>query len=141
MSQNHGSAATFGFSTTTLTGGTDTLLIVSHSHGSDLTDFWINTTTKESIAQNFGATTTDPINKMHIGSQGDEAQAVHNTIRIYSWAIGNEFLDDTKAGIIITHMNTRHNRTYAKVPGQDDEPLLLVSNDNWLMKPKIARAA
>lgn len=99
-------------STEALIGGVDYLLTVTHSHSGDVTDFYINQASVESVAHNFDTGTTDAAFNMHIAARGDAGQKMINGTRVYSFAYGNEYLDSTKAAIIRTHLIARHERTY-----------------------------
>lgn len=117
LAQGNGSATVNGTSATTLSSGTDYLLIVSAPAGGGTIRFWFNTLTAEEVSLTYGATSTDPaassVPKIAACGAGTGQNIMNNTTRIYSFAMGNEYLDNTKAGMIISHMNARHGRVYA----------------------------
>lgn len=99
--------------TDTLSSGTDYLLIVSHSHSGNNTRFWVNTRTAVNVAQTYSTTTSSAAGILTIGANADNSSPVVNGTRLYGCYMGNEYLDNTKAGLIFDHLNTRHGRTYA----------------------------
>ena len=96
----------------TFTTSTDFLLIISHKHSTNKTRFWLNTTTNTEVGQIFKTTTTDPDDTPGLFARGNGGQPMANNTRFYGFYAGNEFLDDTKAGNIISYLETRHNRDY-----------------------------
>lgn len=103
--------------TSTIATGTnnETIAIVSHSHAANTTRFWISragaTGTAEEIAHTYNTTTSDPsaVFALSLFASGFQLE---NGVRVYGFAMGNEYLDNTKAAAIITHLETRHGRDY-----------------------------
>lgn len=118
LRQHHGSSPTVTASSTeTLVGGVDYLSVITHSHSSDLTDYYINEASVESVAHAFGTTTTDATYEpLRMGTNGSINQQMHNGTRIYGRYGGNEYVGATKAGIIRTHLVARHGRGYITPP-------------------------
>ncbi|MGR3179849.1 MAG: hypothetical protein ACUZ8E_17555 [Candidatus Anammoxibacter sp.] len=112
LTQFNGATQSLKSSTEVLVGGTDYLVVVTHSHSSNLTDFYINDASVESIAHTFGITTTNAALTLKIAAQGDASQQMHNGTRVYNVSWGNEYLDATKAATIRTHLASRHGREY-----------------------------
>lgn len=96
-----------------LSNGTNYLIIVSHSHSTNTTRIWKNSATAQSVSHTYGTTIAAASNTMKIGANGVAAQNVPGGTRIYSFAMGNAYLDNAKAAAIIAHLNTRHGRVYA----------------------------
>ena len=90
---------------------TPALIIVSHSHSTDTTRIWVNSATATSIPHVFDTTTDDAIIPATIDDLADNVLVAGT--RVYGYAYGNAYLNDTDALNIITHMNVRHNRIYA----------------------------
>ena len=89
------------------------IIIISNNGGTPIQ--WHNSTTGVNGNGAYSTNTTDPARSFRIGSTSDAAgieDAMPSGTRIYSFAGGNEFLDDTKAAAIISHLETRHNRDY-----------------------------
>lgn len=118
--------------------GGDYIILLSHSHASNVSKIWINSSTGTEDAHTFSTSTTDPANPAKIGAETDLGLLIDAEKRLYSLAMGNEYLDDTKAGLIITTLEARHGRDYAKNNDYDPtkERNLYVSNDNWLIEPR-----
>jgi hypothetical protein len=116
LAQGNGTATVSGTSATTLSSGTDYLLIVSAPAGGGTIRFWFNTLTAEEISLTYGATSTDPsvssVPKIAACGAGTGQNIMNNTTRIYSAAMGNEYLDNTKAAAIIAALEARHGRDY-----------------------------
>lgn len=91
---------------------TPTLAIMSHSHSTNTSRFWINNRTAESIAHTFTAGNANGGSTFDISAIGGGTR-LQNGNRLYSAAMGNEYLDNTKAGLIFDALNARHGRTYA----------------------------
>lgn len=102
-------------SSITPTASTDTLLIISYSQASGSLRLWQNNRTKTSISHVVGANTTDASGVMRLGDDvsGGGGQILPNNTRIYAFAGGNSYIDDTEAGIIFDFFNAKHGRTYA----------------------------
>lgn len=107
--QRGGSSTVIGSSAVTASNGTDYLVIASHSHSANQTRFWINSLSNVQVSHSFNTTTTDATLAAQAG-KGNTNMA--DGTRIYSLALGNEYLDNTKAAAIIAHMEARHGRDY-----------------------------
>ena len=90
----------------------DTIIMTSHSHSTNVTRSWINTSTGNDNAQTYSTSTTDPTNSFKIGSRGDATQPLANGARMYSFAMGNEFLDDTGAAALKAALEARRGIVY-----------------------------
>lgn len=103
-------ANSIGSSVVTATNDTNYLIIASHSHSNNTTRFWINSTTVIEIAHTFNTGTSNASIAMVLGTLG--AGRFASGTFMYSAAMGNEYLDDTKAAAIITALEARHARDY-----------------------------
>ena len=85
----------------------DHILIVSHSHSTNTTRYWANSRTKTEATHTFKTSIVD----------ADQTAQIYPNItaedRLYSFACGNSYIDDSDAAVIINHLNARHERTYA----------------------------
>lgn len=102
----------------TLLTDTDYLLILSWNGSATTNNLrgWLNSRTKVESSYNLEDTTTDSDEMFRIGAGSDGGAAtllMENGTRVYSFAAGNEFIDDAGAAKIINHLNRRHGRTYA----------------------------
>lgn len=91
--------------------GTDHVAIFSYSHTTGEIACWIDTVTGSFSALAFN-TTTGTANLAHIGGSNGATNALQSGSRLYSFAMGNEYLDNTKAAAIIAHLEARHGRDY-----------------------------
>ncbi len=98
-------------SQTGLTG--DLLFIASYNQPTDQVRMWIHGA-GTTYGLTYNATTADASNPMIIGAGTNGISAfLANGARMYSFAMGNEYLDDTKAAAIIAALEARHNRDYS----------------------------
>ena len=88
------------------------IIIISHSHASNLSTYWINSATGVEAAHTYSTSTVNPANPARIASLTDNTSALSAEKRIYSVAGGNEYLDNTKAAAIIAALEARHARDY-----------------------------
>ncbi|MCM2343244.1 MAG: hypothetical protein NDJ24_01635 [Alphaproteobacteria bacterium] len=96
-----------------LVNGEDSLLILSYDHASHTLAHWVDTRTATTTTMNFNTTTADAAGAGEIFTRGDGSFCMSAGARLYGCAMGHEYLDNTKAGLIIDHLNARHGRTYA----------------------------
>lgn len=102
-----------------LTGSTDYLYVVSvdPTQTTNNVRIWLNTTTSSSYSMIFGASSTASTDDFFImatrNSTTNGANAMESGTYLYSFAMGNEFLDNTKAEALFSHLRARHNRAYA----------------------------
>lgn len=102
-----GNSSSNVFTGTTANGASgENIAIVSHSTGSNNLRIWLNTTTKEDVSATYATETTDPSGTLTIGAYGAGGTALNSETRLYWVAMGNEYLDDTKAGNIISYVET-----------------------------------
>ena len=102
----------------TFLNSTDYLCIISvdTSTGTNNVRSWVNATTASTFSKTWATTTNDPDGNFHIGalSNAGTVQGIaQNGVRIYHFSCGNAFINDTTAAAIVSHLNTRHGRTYA----------------------------
>lgn len=103
----------------TFTGTTDYVYIFSAdaSLGAGNVRIWVNSTTGNSFTHSFSASVINSTDNFHLlASRGpfqDGVQFMEADLRLYSFAMGNEFLNDAGAAAIIAHLNARHGRAYA----------------------------
>lgn len=93
--------------------GSNKLVIVSFNNETGAFRYWINSTTVTSSGSNTTASSAASTGVPVIGAETDFGGALPNAARLYSFAMGNEYLDNTKAANIVAHMNARHGRLYA----------------------------
>lgn len=86
------------------------ILILSHSRALNQTTFWTASTTGETIAHTFNPTTEDAMLALTLMSE--PGFKLPDGCKAYAFAMGNEYLDDTKAGAIFTALENAHGRTY-----------------------------
>jgi len=95
-----------------LTIGTPTLIIASYSGGTLRS--WVNSGTKVERAMAFNVTVSNASGYLSIGSQASGGSSkLPNETRIYAVSMGNGYIDDAQAALIISTYNSRHGRTYA----------------------------
>lgn len=113
--QFYGSGTTFTTLTPTIGTSTDYLWIVSVDMSATTNNVrsWINTTTKEETSVTWTSNTDNTVN-FDVGAGGGSAHLgkAANGTRIYSFALGNEFIDDADAALIFAHLEARHGRDY-----------------------------
>lgn len=106
------SGATVASVSGSLTIGTNYLLIASYSHANNNWRRWVNTDSATNSSQTY-ATATGPSSSVAIiGARTAGSQFIPNGARLYSFAMGNEYLDNTMAASIIAHLEARHGRDY-----------------------------
>lgn len=111
-SQQRGSVSVSALSGTTIVDGSTYLFIVSHSADSNTTRFWVNSGTAVEIAHTYSTQSSAASSPAGIGASYDGSFAVFSGTRMYSFAMGNEYLDNTKAAAIIAVLEARHARDY-----------------------------
>lgn len=90
---------------------TNHIIIISHDVSADKTSYWINSGTGTEISHVFQVC-SNPAGAFTIGAQSDGDNPLTSGTKLYSFAMGNEYLNDTKAAAIISHLETRHARDY-----------------------------
>lgn len=73
---------------------------------------WVNTTTGTFDTDTLTAVTADASTELGIGAYADTVGGSSSGSKIVSFAMGNEYIDDTKAGLIIGYLETKHGRDY-----------------------------
>jgi len=112
LAQQGDSAQVNAISTNTFTQSSYTIVIFSHSHSTNKTRIWMNSTTNEEFSHTFNTTTSDASDPFRFMFSPNGVEAA-NGFRLVNSSIGNEYLDDTKVAAIVDALNIRHNRTYA----------------------------
>lgn len=87
------------------------IIIVSHSFSGNTTRVWLDGQAVVEAAHTFAAVTT-PSTGMYIGGSSTLTERLDTDDYIYWLAVLNEYIDDTKAQSIISHIETRHSRDY-----------------------------
>lgn len=104
-----GSANAISGDTSALSDATDYVVIASHKHSTNTTKIWVNSSTPSvDAAHTFSTTTTDAATVAAIGARSNNSNQVGNGTRIYAFSSGDEYLDNTKAGEILTLYRDRH---------------------------------
>ena len=96
----------------TLATTTPNIVIFSHSHSANNTRYWANSVMGADLAHTFGTTTAAAAQPATIGVNGNLTSNLVAETSLYSFAMGNEYLDNTKAAAIIAHLEARHGRDY-----------------------------
>ncbi|MBU0800813.1 MAG: hypothetical protein KKA05_07385, partial [Alphaproteobacteria bacterium] len=105
LTSGQGNGATFNNATgPAFPVDTDNIVIISHSHSIGKTRFWLNSATATEVTQAYNTTIANPANPAVIGAETDFGSPMINGSRIYSVAMGNEFLDNTQVAALIAHM-------------------------------------
>lgn len=100
-------------------GSTDYVFIFAAdpSLGASNVRIWVNTASGSTITHGFSASALNSSDNFHIlasrGPSQDGSYTMEADLRLYSFAMGNEFLDNAGAAAIIAHLNARHGRNYA----------------------------
>lgn len=101
-----------------LVGATSYIYILSAdpAQGASNVRVWVNNMTASFFSHNFGASAVNSTDNFYIWATKSGATEASLPMEsgafLYSFAMGNEFLDNAKATAIITHMNARHGRSY-----------------------------
>ena len=89
------------------------IAIFSRSTSSTITRIWVNGLARENIDTTWDASSTNPTGSFVIGSNNTSTSYfLTANINMFSFAMGNEYLDDTKAAAIRSHLAARHVRSY-----------------------------
>lgn len=102
-----------------LSGSTDYLYLVSvdPSQTSNNIRVWLNATTYAAFSMVFGASSTPSTDNFFImatrSSTTNGSSPMETGTLFYSFAMGNQFLNDTHAAALFTHLRARHGRAYA----------------------------
>lgn len=95
------------------TPGTDYLVIITADPASNVSRHWKNTTTGTGATPSYPAATADADEMFRIGARfSNTTGKAPNGTFLYSFAVGNEYLDDAKAAAIFAHLEARHARDY-----------------------------
>jgi hypothetical protein len=95
-----------------LTAGGNAVIIYSFNKDTSTLARWVNTTTASTSSFILNPTAADAVGPGEIFSRGDGNFNQANGARLYSCAMGNEYIDDTKAAAIISLLESRHGRDY-----------------------------
>ena len=112
LAQFGDSGATYATSASDIPVNVPSLLIVSHSHSSNLTRIWVNGDTATEVAQTFNTCITNS-SQSQIGKGVSGFGILANGTRLYALSYGNAFISNADAAQLITLYNNRHNRVYA----------------------------
>jgi len=108
--RQHGSTSSQVNASATVAEATPVMAIISHSHSTNETKFWISATTGEAVAHTFSSTTSNAQSAFAVAY--NYSAYMQNGARVYTIAGGNEYLDNTKAGALFSALETRHSRDY-----------------------------
>lgn len=97
----------------TLSSATNYLFIISYNASLAKYTYWLNTRAGTDEAVTFVTATNNAAHSLNISSLDGSSLPLINGSRLYGFSMGNEHLDDTKAGAIIDQYNARHRRLYA----------------------------
>lgn len=96
----------------TLTDGTDYLILFSYDKDSNNLRYWINTTTSSSTARTQSGANSTTVTKPTLFAFDAGSAPPANGTRVYWAAMGNDYLDNTKAASVYSHIEARHSRDY-----------------------------
>lgn len=111
FAQSNGAGGTSSYTSPGVQTSGDYVVIYSNST-TGYVRLWLNSATATEQALSFAAGTEDAAFPARIGSWGDDTRFLNSETRIYSLALGNEYLDNTKAGALIAALGVRHGRSY-----------------------------
>ena len=111
MAQRGGVATPYIYSGVTSPKDGSHIAIVTHSHSTNKTRIYLDETTTSEQAHTFNTITTAS-GLATIGAYANGADAMGTETRLYSIALGNEYISDTEVANIIAHLENRHNRDY-----------------------------
>lgn len=94
------------------TPGTDRLFIYSKSHANNKMRAWGQNGAMTEATNTFDATTTNASGILTLLSNEANHDPQHAGVRLYSFAMGNKYLDATEAALLIAHLEQRHGRAY-----------------------------
>jgi hypothetical protein len=117
LGQRGDSAAVTVQSTIPLTLNAWNFIAVSHSHSTNITKLWVNTTVGQAISHTFDTTTTtaSAANFM-IGSYGDGTLPLATDSMMRGFQCFNSYLTDANISSIVTELNRRHGTSYLFKP-------------------------
>ena len=101
---------------------TPNIAILSHNHSTNTTRYWANSGTGADLAHTFGTTTAAAAQPATIGVNGNLTSNFVAETSLYSFAMGNEYLDDAKAAAIIPFL-------HGYIEGMANNPQLPVNRD------------
>lgn len=119
VSANGAATALLSNMTSALSASTDYLYLLSvdPQQTSNNVRLWLNATTAVTYSMIFGESSTNSTDNFFVManrvSTTNGATAMENGTLYYSFAMGNEFLNDTKAAALFAHLRARHGRAYA----------------------------
>lgn len=116
IAANQRGAATSSLSNTgtTLTGSTNYTVFVSHSHSTNMTSFWINSSTGTALSQTYSTTTADASGFMVLAALANGASSfMASGGRMYSVGMGNSYLTNAEAAAIKSLLQVRQGRVYS----------------------------
>lgn len=98
---------------------TDFLAIVSYTGATNTARLWLNGATAVTTAVDFKAGTDNATQPLLLCARGNISNPQFTALpdmRLYSAAMGNEYLDDAKAAPLIAALQARHGRSYGITP-------------------------
>lgn len=111
--QRGDAANSTGAPTNIITHSSPACIIVSCPAGGGVVRQWVNSRTATELAIVFGVCTSGSTNVPVIGRRFTNSTSLPAGSLVYSFAMGNGYIDNTAAGLIIDTYNSRHGRTYA----------------------------
>ncbi|MGB0817404.1 MAG: hypothetical protein ACPGQQ_00765 [Candidatus Puniceispirillaceae bacterium] len=113
LDQRAGSTNRWLASTGTFSYSTPVLLICSHDVSANTTRFWLESTSSESNSHTLiNHSNTPNSSPPVIMAESAPSDYAGSGSRLYHLSFGNEFIDDTDAANIYTHLESRHARDY-----------------------------
>jgi hypothetical protein len=111
IGQRGATGLTMSDSSGTFTTDTPIILLASHSLSNNQSRYWISSTTSSEADHTFNASVANAASVLDVGARNGTDPFLATT-RLYSLAMGNEYLDNTKAAAIIAALEARHARDY-----------------------------
>lgn len=90
---------------------TDAIIMISLNRAAGTGKWWVNSATGTSYTPSASASTADAEGIFQIGAFGGSSSLLSGA-KLYSFAVLNETIDDTKAAAIIAALEARHGRDY-----------------------------
>lgn len=109
----YGNSSSTDFSTPVFSNLSDwKCFIISYDSSAGEISYWQDSRTATTQAFAFQTTTADPSWDFEIGADGDGFNRVGSEMSFKHFSMGNEYLDNTKANLLIEEMETRHGLTF-----------------------------
>ncbi|HEY8191003.1 MAG TPA: hypothetical protein VIG74_01160 [Alphaproteobacteria bacterium] len=109
--QRGSASATVNSSPAHIATGTPVIAAFGHSHGTNKTKLWVNSTIGTEPSHSYSTTTASATQPMTIGWMPN-SQPAENGMRLYAISMFNAYLSDGEVASVVAAYNARHTRTY-----------------------------